>query len=79
MNRTAINHLPQTPRAKMAIEYALEEAMELNHNYLGTEHIILGLLRESEGIAAQVLMNLGLNLASVRNEVLNLTGAAEDS
>ena len=67
--------LPQTPRAKKVIEYAIEEARSLNHNYVGTEHILLGLLRESEGIAAQVLMNLGLKLEDVRQEVLNLLGA----
>jgi len=67
--------LPQTPRAKKVIEYAIEEARSLNHNYVGTEHILLGLLRETEGIAAQVLMNLGLRLEDVRQEVLNLLGA----
>ena len=71
--------LPQTPRAKKVIEYAIEEARSLNHNYVGTEHILLGLLRESEGIAAQVLMNLGLKLEDVRQEVLNLLGAGVDS
>jgi len=70
--------LPQTPRAKKVIEYAIEEARSLNHNYVGTEHILLGLLRESEGIAAQVLMNLGLKLDDVRQEVLNLLGAGVD-
>ena len=70
--------LPQTPRAKKVIEYAIEEARALNHNYVGTEHILLGLLRESEGIAAQVLMNLGLKLEDVRQEVLNLLGAGVD-
>ncbi len=70
--------LPQTPRAKKVIEYAIEEARALNHNYVGTEHILLGLLRESEGIAAQVLMNLGLKLEEVRQEVLNLLGAGVD-
>lgn len=72
--------LPQTPRAKKVIEFAIEEARSLNHNYVGTEHILLGLLRETEGIAAQVLMNLGLKLEDVRQEVLNLLGAGvEDS
>ncbi len=70
--------LPQTPKAKKVIEYAIEEARSLNHNYVGTEHILLGLLRESEGIAAQVLMNLGLKLEDVRQEVLNLLGAGVD-
>jgi ATP-dependent Clp protease ATP-binding subunit ClpC len=66
--------LPQTPRAKKVIEYSMEEARNLNHNYVGTEHILLGLLREQEGVAAQVLMNLGLRLDEVREEVLNLLG-----
>src|SRR5215217_7923179 len=61
--------LPQTPRAKKVIEYSMEEARNLNHNYVGTEHILLGLLREQEGVAAQVLMNLGLKLEEVREEV----------
>ncbi|MBN2064455.1 MAG: ATP-dependent Clp protease ATP-binding subunit, partial [Sedimentisphaerales bacterium] len=71
--------LPQTPRAKKVIEYAIEEARALNHNYVGTEHLLLGLLRESEGVAAQVLMNLGLKLDKVREEVLNLLGAGLDN
>ena len=69
-----IGKLPQTPRAKKVIEYSMEEARNLNHNYVGTEHILLGLLREQEGVAAQVLMNLGLKLEDVREEVLNLLG-----
>ncbi|MFG0249752.1 MAG: Clp protease N-terminal domain-containing protein, partial [Phycisphaeraceae bacterium JB051] len=71
--------LPQTPRAKKVIEYAIEEARNLNHNYVGTEHLLLGLLREHEGVAAQVLMNLGLKLEEVREEVLNLLGAGVDT
>ena len=70
--------LPQTPRAKKVIEYAIEEARNLNHNYVGTEHLLLGLLREHDGVAAQVLMNLGLKLEEVREEVLNLLGAGSD-
>ena len=66
--------LPQTPRAKKVIEYSMEEARNLNHNFVGTEHILLGLLREQEGVAAQVLMNLGMKLEDVREEVLNLLG-----
>uniref|UniRef100_A0A7C4QL93 ATP-dependent Clp protease ATP-binding subunit n=1 Tax=Schlesneria paludicola TaxID=360056 RepID=A0A7C4QL93_9PLAN len=66
--------LPHTPRAKKVIEYAMEEARNLNHNYVGTEHLLLGLIREQEGVAAQVLMNLGLKLEDVREEVLNLLG-----
>ena len=71
--------LPQTPRAKKVIEYAIEEARNLNHNYVGTEHLLLGLLREHDGVAAQVLTNLGLKLEEVREEVLNLLGAGVDS
>ncbi len=69
-----MGRLPQTPRAKKVIEYSIEEARNLNHNYVGTEHLLLGLLREQEGVAAQVLMNLGLKLEDVREEVLNLLG-----
>ena len=71
--------LPQTPRAKKVIEYAIEEARNLNHNYVGTEHLLLGLLREHDGVAAQVLMNLSLKLEEVREEVLNLLGAGVES
>lgn len=70
--------LPQTPRAKKVIEYAIEEARNLNHNYVGTEHLLLGLLREQDGVAAQVLMNLNLRLEDVREEVLNLLGASDE-
>ena len=69
-----VGKLPQTPRAKKVIEYSMEEARNLNHSYVGTEHILLGLLREQEGVAAQVLMNLGMKLEDVREEVLNLLG-----
>jgi len=71
--------LPQTPRAKKVIEYAIEEARNLNHNYVGTEHLLLGLLREQDGVAAQVLMNLGIKLEEVREEVLNLLGAGAEA
>src|SRR6201747_1801340 len=71
--------LPQTPRAKKVIEYAIEEARSLNHNYVGTEHLLLGLLREHDGVAAQGLMNLGLKLEEVREEVLNLLGAGVEN
>src|SRR5215813_12291606 len=71
--------LPQTPRAKKVIEYAIEEARNLNHNYVGTEHLLLGLLREQEGVAAQVLMSLGLDLEKARQEGLNLLGAGVES
>ena len=71
--------LPQTPRAKKVTEYAIEEARNLNHNYVGTEHLLLGLLREQDGVAAQVLLNLGMKLEEVREEVLNLLGAGGES
>lgn len=66
--------LPHTPRCKRALDFAHEEADGLNHNYIGTEHLLLGLLREQDGVAAQVLMNLGLKLEDVREEVRNLLG-----
>ena len=68
--------IPFTPKAKKAIELAMEEARELGHNYIGTEHILLGLIREGEGVASQVLMNLGLDLDRVRMEVMNLLGSS---
>jgi ATP-dependent Clp protease ATP-binding subunit ClpC len=71
---TELGRIPQTPRAKKVIEYSVEEARKLNHNYVGTEHLLLGLLREEEGVAAQVLLNMGLDLNIVRAEVLNLLG-----
>jgi hypothetical protein len=70
---------PQTPRAKKVIEYAIEEARGLDHNWVGTEHLLLGLLRETEGVAAIVLMNMGLNLDDVRREAVKLLGASEQS
>ena len=70
--------LPTTPRAKKVTEYAIEEARHLNHNYIGTEHLLLGLLREQDGVAAQVLMNLQMKLDEVRDEVLRLLGAGAD-
>ena len=67
-------NLPLTPRAKSVIEYSIEESRRLKHNYVGTEHILLGLLREHEGVAAQILMNFGLLIEQVRNEIVNLLG-----
>jgi ATP-dependent Clp protease ATP-binding subunit ClpC len=64
--------LPQTPRAKKVIAYATDEARKLNHNYVGTEHLLLGLLLEQEGVAAHILMNLGAALQSTSNEILRL-------
>src|SRR4051812_45581420 len=72
--QVVMGRLPHTPRAKKVIDYAVDEARNLNHNYVGTEHLLLGLLREQEGVAAQVLMNLGLKLEDVRQEVMNLLG-----
>ena len=68
--------IPFTPKAKKVIELAMEEARQLNHNYIGTEHLLLGLIREGEGVASQVLMNLGLDLDRVRMEVMNLLGSS---
>jgi ATP-dependent Clp protease ATP-binding subunit ClpC len=69
--------LPQTPRAKKVVEYAIEEAGALHHDYVGTEHVLLGLLREGEGVAAQVLLNLGLKLHNVRQVVLNVLNTCD--
>ena len=62
-------HIPFTPRAKKVLELSLREALQLGHNYIGTEHILLGLIREGEGVAAQVLLNLGADLDKVRSAV----------
>ncbi|MDO4569335.1 MAG: ATP-dependent Clp protease ATP-binding subunit [Planctomycetia bacterium] len=74
----AMGKLPQTPRAKKAIEYAMDEARNLGHTYVGTEHILLGLIREQDGVAAQALVNLGLSLSKVRDEVLGLIGNGKE-
>ena len=74
-----IPKLAQTPRAKEVIRYSIEEARSLGHTYVGTEHLLLGLLRESDGLAGQVLINLDLDIAAVREEVLNLLGASLQS
>ncbi|PMB98646.1 ATP-dependent Clp protease ATP-binding subunit [Brevibacterium luteolum] len=65
-------HIPFTPRAKKVLELSLREALQLGHTYIGTEHILLGLIREGEGVAAQVLVKLGADLARVRQEVIKL-------
>ncbi len=70
-----MGQLPFTPRAKKVLELSMEEASNLGHNYIGTEHLLLGLIKENEGIAAQVLMNLGVKLEDVREEVLEFLGA----
>jgi hypothetical protein len=69
-----MGRLPQTPRAKKVIEHAIDEARNLNHNYVGTEHLLLGLLREHDGVAAQILLNLGLSTEKVREATLALLG-----
>jgi ATP-dependent Clp protease ATP-binding subunit ClpC len=74
-------HIPFTPRAKKVLELSLREALQLGHNYIGTEHILLGLLREGEGVACQVLVKLGANLPKVRARVYELLagGATEET
>jgi ATP-dependent Clp protease ATP-binding subunit ClpA len=76
-----IGHIPFTPRAKKVLELSLREAKQLGHNYIGTEHILLGLIREGEGVAAQVLVKLGADLPRVRQQVVQLlrgsVGSAE--
>jgi ATP-dependent Clp protease ATP-binding subunit ClpC len=76
-------HIPFTPRAKKVLELSLREALQLGHNYIGTEHILLGLIREGEGVAAQVLQKLGADLNRVRQQVIQLlsgyTGGRETS
>jgi ATP-dependent Clp protease ATP-binding subunit ClpC len=71
---TSGGKLPQTPRTRKVIEYALDEARNLGHNHIGTEHLLLGLLREEESVAAQVLRNLGASLENIRAEVMKLLG-----
>jgi ATP-dependent Clp protease ATP-binding subunit ClpC len=70
-------HIPFTPRAKKVLELSLREALQLGHNYIGTEHILLGLIREGEGVAAQVLGKLGADLGSVRQQVIQLLSGYE--
>ena len=65
-------HIPFTPRAKKVLELSLREALQLGHNYIGTEHLLLGLIREGEGVAAQVLRTLGADLNRVRQAVIQL-------
>jgi len=75
-SKVMTDDIPFTPRAKKVIELAMDEARNLGHNYIGTEHLLLGLIREGDGVASQVLLNMGLDLKSVRDEVLNLLGAS---
>jgi predicted nucleotide-binding protein len=72
-------HTPFTPRAKKVLELSLREALQLGHNYLGTEHVLLGLIREGEGVAAQVLVRLGADLSRVRQQVIQLLSGYESS
>jgi ATP-dependent Clp protease ATP-binding subunit ClpA len=74
-NTELSGHIPFTPRAKKVLELALREALALNHNYIGTEHIALGLLREGEGVAAQVLTEFGVGLPQLRQQVVSLLPA----
>jgi ATP-dependent Clp protease ATP-binding subunit ClpA len=69
---TPVGHIPFTPRAKKVLELSLREALQLGHNYIGTEHVLLGLVREGEGVAAQVLLRLGADLQRVRQAVIQL-------
>jgi ATP-dependent Clp protease ATP-binding subunit ClpC len=72
-------HIPFTPRAKKVLELSLREALQLGHSYIGTEHILLGLVREGEGVAAQVLERLGADLDRVRETVVELTPGSSES
>jgi ATP-dependent Clp protease ATP-binding subunit ClpC len=78
-NVMLLGEIPFTPRAKKVLELAVEEAQSLGHTYVGTEHLLLGLLREEEGIAARVLENIGVRIADVREEVVNLIGEETES
>jgi|EP00962_Isochrysis_galbana_P062137 ATP-dependent Clp protease ATP-binding subunit ClpC len=71
--------IPFTPRAKRILELSLEEARQLGHNYIGTEHLLLGLIREGEGVAARVLENLGVNLSTIRSQVIRSLGESAET
>src|SRR5262249_52868724 len=71
---TATGQIPFTPRAKKVLELALREALRIGHNYIGTEHILLGLARENNGVAARILVALGADSERIRDEVLNVLG-----
>jgi ATP-dependent Clp protease ATP-binding subunit ClpA len=77
--KVTVAKLLQTPGATKVIDYAMEEARDLQHNYVGTEHLLLGLLREEQGLAARVLTNLHLNLEDIRRQVLDLLGEGPES
>jgi len=76
-SQTPSGHIPFTPRAKKVLELSLREALQLGHNYIGTEHILLGLIREGEGVAAQVLVKLGAELTKVRQTVIQLLSGVQ--
>ncbi|HBE88650.1 MAG TPA: NDP-hexose 4-ketoreductase, partial [Elusimicrobia bacterium] len=78
-NMMLLGEIPFTPRAKKVLEFAVSEASDMKHTYIGTEHILLGLIREEEGVAARVLQNLELKLDAVREEVLNTLGETEQA
>ena len=71
--------IPFTPRAKRVLELSLEEARHLGHHYIGTEHLLLGLLREGEGVAARVLENLGADAAKIRTQVIKMVGEEKEA
>jgi ATP-dependent Clp protease ATP-binding subunit ClpC len=72
-------HIPFTPRAKKVLEFSLRESTQLGHEYIGTEHILLGLIREGEGVAAQVLVSLGADLERTRQQVIQLLRGRQDA
>src|SRR5882724_6294899 len=76
-NVMLLGEIPFTPRAKKVLEYAVEEAQNMGHSHVGTEHLLLGLIREEEGVAARVLENLGVRLDVVREEVISLLGEGQ--
>ena len=78
-DRAPTGHIPFTPRAKKVLEYSLREGLQLGHTYIGTEHILLGLIREGEGVAAQVLVKLGADLNKVRQQVIQLLAGYQSS
>jgi ATP-dependent Clp protease ATP-binding subunit ClpC len=73
------SHIPFTPRAKKVLELSFREALQLHHDYIGTEHLLLGLIGEGDGVAAQVLMQLGSDLSRVRQRVIELLSGAAGS
>ena len=77
-NMVTMGQLPFTPRTKKMLEYSLEEMRNLGHNYIGTEHLLLGLIRENDSEAAQVMLSMGIELDKVRKEVLKILGAEND-